>query len=230
MADALKPQDGLYTLITRSREGDNFELIGALSAVHGATEHETYLDYLSRAELAIITITVTEAGYLRGADGHLDAGRDVIVSDLEALRSDPGNPAPRCRPDWWRGWSLGAPRGAAALTILSCDNLPENGAVTKTVVQDFAARLDDEMLADWIDSHVDFATSMVDRITPATTDEDWALVQHVCGYVDAYPIPTGPFSEWVVSGGFRPVGQAGKKQVPPWSLRLYRSSNASSGS
>jgi mannitol-1-phosphate/altronate dehydrogenase len=93
-ADALKPQDGLYTLITRSGEGDTFELIGALSAVHGATEHETYLDYLSRAELAIITITVTvtEAGYLRGADGHLDAGRDVIVSDLESLAVRPWEP------------------------------------------------------------------------------------------------------------------------------------------
>ena len=56
--------------------------------------------------------------------------------------------------------------GASALTILSCDNLPENGAVTKTVVQDFAALLD-ETLGDWINSQVDFATSMVDRITPA---------------------------------------------------------------
>ena len=85
MADALKPQDGLYTLITRSGEGDSFELIGALSAVHAAAEHEAYLDYLSRAEVAIITITVTEAAYLRGADGHLDAGQDVIVSDLDSL-------------------------------------------------------------------------------------------------------------------------------------------------
>jgi Mannitol dehydrogenase Rossmann domain len=88
MADALKPQDGLYTLITRSGEGDSFELIGALSAVHGAVEHEAYLDYLSRAEMALVTITVTEAAYLRGADGHLDAGLDVVMPD-EALRSDP---------------------------------------------------------------------------------------------------------------------------------------------
>ena len=91
-ADALRPQDGLYTLITRSAEGDTFELIGALSAVHAAAEHETYLDYLGRPELAVITITVTEAGYLRGADGHLDAGRDVVASDVQALRSDPRGP------------------------------------------------------------------------------------------------------------------------------------------
>jgi fructuronate reductase len=61
-------------------------------------------------------------------------------------------------------------------------------------------------LADWIDSHVDFATSMVDRITPGTTDEDRALVQQACGYIDAYPVATEPFSEWVVSGGF-PAGR-----------------------
>ena len=199
------PQDGLYTLITRSGEGDTFELIGALSAVHAAADHEAYLDYLSRPEVAVVTITVTEAAYLRGADGHLDAGLDVIVSDLEALRSDPRNPVASLPARLVAGLVARRTSGAAALTILSCDNLPENGAVTKTVVQDFAALLD-ETLRDWIDSQVDFATSMVDRITPGTTDEDRALVQQACGYVDAYPVATEPFSEWVVSGGF-PAGR-----------------------
>jgi fructuronate reductase len=205
MVDALTPQDGLYTLITRSAEGDTFELIGALSAVHAAADHEAYLDYLSRPEVAVVTITVTEAAYLRGADGHLDAGLDVIVSDLEALRSDPRNPVASLPARLVAGLVARRTSGASALTILSCDNLPENGAVTKTVVQDFAALLD-ETLGDWINSQVDFATSMVDRITPRTTDEDRALVQQACGYVDAYPVATEPFSEWVISGGF-PAGR-----------------------
>lgn len=205
MADALKPQDGLYTLITRSADGDSFELIAALSAVHGAVEHEAYLDYLSRGEVAIVTITVTEAAYLRGADGHLDAGLDVIGSDLGALRSSPRKPVASLPARLVSGLVARRAAGAAALTILSCDNLPENGAVTKTVVQDLAALLD-ETLADWIDSHVDFGTSMVDRITPGTTDEDRTLVQQACGYVDAYPVATEPFSEWVVSGRF-PAGR-----------------------
>jgi fructuronate reductase len=204
-ADALAPQDGLYTLITRSGEGDTFELIGALSAVHAAADHEAYLDYLSRPEVAVVTITVTEAAYLRGADGHLDAGLDVIVSDLEALQSDPRNPVASLPARLVAGLVARRTSGASALTILSCDNLPENGAVTKTVVQDFAALLD-ETLGDWINSQVDFATSMVDRITPRTTDEDRALVQQACGYVDAYPVATEPFSEWVISGGF-PAGR-----------------------
>jgi fructuronate reductase len=205
MADALKPQDGLYTLITRGGEGDSFELIGTLSAIHAAAEHETYLNYLSRTEVAIITITVTEAAYLRGADGHLGAGQDVIVSDLEAIRSDPRNPVASLPARLVAGLAARRTAGAAALTILSCDNLPENGAVTKTVVQDFAALLD-ETLPDWIDTNIDFATSMVDRITPGTTDEDRAVVQQACGYFDAYPVATEPFSEWVISGGF-PAGR-----------------------
>jgi fructuronate reductase len=205
MAEALAPQDGLYTLITRSAEGDTFELIGTLSAVHAAAEHETYLDYLSRPEVAVVTTTVTEAGYLRGADGRLDAGRDVVVADVDVLRFDPRKQVDSLPARLVAGLLARRGAGAEALTILSCDNLPENGPVTQTVVRDLAA-LVDETLPDWIDSHVDFATSMVDRITPATTDEDKALVEKECGYVDASPVPTEPFSEWVVSGGF-PAGR-----------------------
>jgi fructuronate reductase len=205
MADALAPQDGLYTLITRSAEGDAFELIGALSAVHAASEHETYLDYLNRPEVAIITITVTEAGYLRGADGHLDTGQNVVAADMQALRSDPRGPVSSLPAKLVAGLLARRAAEAGPLTVLSCDNLPDNGAVTKTVVQDLAAEVDDT-LPGWIDNHIDFATSMVDRITPQTTDEDRALVEQACGYVDAAPVATEPFSEWVVSGGF-PAGR-----------------------
>jgi fructuronate reductase len=204
-ADALAPQDGLYTLITRSGEGDSFELIGALSAVHPATEHETYLDYLRRSEVAIITITVTEAGYVRGPDGRLDTSRDVIISDAEALRSNATGAARSLPGKLLAGLLARRAAGADTLTILSCDNLPENGEVTETVVHDLAALVDESLLS-WITDHVDFATSMVDRITPATTDEDRALVEQARGYVDAYPVPTEPFSEWVISGGF-PAGR-----------------------
>jgi fructuronate reductase len=204
-ADALAPQDGLYTLITRSADGDSFELVGALSAVHAAAEHERYLEYLSRPEMAIITITVTEAGYLRGSDGHLDTSQDVVKADLDALRSSAGTPVASLPAKLVAGLLARRAAGAEALTVLSCDNLPENGAVTRTVVHDLAALVDDTLPA-WIDAHIDFATSMVDRITPATTDQDRALVEQACGYVDAAPVPTEPFSEWVVSGAF-PAGR-----------------------
>src|SRR4051794_20778465 len=205
MAQSLAPQDGLYTLITRRGDRDAFELIGALSAVHAASEHDQYLDYLSRPEVSIVTITVTEAGYVLGADRRLDADRDVIVADLERLRSDRRTPVVSLPAKLVAGLLARRAAGAGAITILSCDNLPENGTVSRTVVGDLAALVDDS-LPGWVDVNVDFATSMVDRITPATNDDDRALVERSCGYLDADPVATEPFSEWVVSGAF-PAGR-----------------------
>jgi fructuronate reductase len=204
-ADALAPQDGLYTLITRAAEGDTFELVGALSAVHAAADHGAYLAYLSAPQTALVTITVTEAAYLRNADGRLDTDQEVIVADLHALRGGPRSPVSSLPARLVAGLLARRDAGVGAITILSCDNLPENGAVTWTVVTELAA-LVDESLPEWIHDNVDFATSMVDRITPVTTDEDRRLVQQHNGYVDASPVPTEPFSEWVVSGRF-PAGR-----------------------
>jgi fructuronate reductase len=205
MADAQHPQDGLYTLITRSATGDMYELVDSLAAVHPAADHAKFLDYLSRPELAIITITVTETGYLRGQDGHLDADHDVVTADVAALRSDPRAVVASLPARLLAGLLARRAAGSTAITILSCDNLPENGSVTQTVVTELAA-LVDETLPDWLDVHVDFATSMVDRITPATTDNDRTLVAQTQGYRDASPVPTEPFHEWVVSGAF-PAGR-----------------------
>jgi len=205
LADALAPQDGLYTLITRGAEGDTFELIGSVSAVHPAADHEAYLDYLSAPQTALVTITVTEAAYIRNAYGRLDVDRDVIIADLQALGSDPRRVVSSLPARLVAGLMARRNANSGAIAILSCDNLPENGAVTQTVVNDLAA-LVDESLPEWIERYVDFATSMVDRITPATTDEDRRIVREHNGYVDASPVPTEPFSEWVVSGRF-PAGR-----------------------
>jgi fructuronate reductase len=138
LADALTPQDGLYTLITRGADGDSFELIGTLSAVHPASDHETYLAYLSAPQTALITITVTEAAYLRNADGRLDTDQDMIRTDLETLRSDPRRMVSSLPARLVAGLMARRDAGSGAITILSCDNLPENGEVTKAVVIEFA--------------------------------------------------------------------------------------------
>ncbi len=233
MAEALAPQDGLYTLITRRSDGDAFEVIGSLVAVHAASDHDQYLDYLGRPELAIVTITVTEAGYVQGPDRGLDAGRDIIVADVAALRADARSGVTSLPAKLVAGLLARRAAGAAAITLLSCDNLPENGAVTRTVVLDLADLVDDT-LGQWIDQHVDFATSMVDRITPATTEADRSIVAQSQGYIDAYPVPTEPFSEWVVAGAF-PAGRprwedAGAQiveDVVPFEQRKLRLLNAS---
>ena len=88
MAEQLAPQDGLYTLITRGGTGDDFSLIGSLAAVHPSTDHASHLDYLRRSEVAVVTITVTEVGYLAGSDGSLDRTNDAVQADIAALRDD----------------------------------------------------------------------------------------------------------------------------------------------
>ncbi|WP_375422990.1 mannitol dehydrogenase family protein [uncultured Friedmanniella sp.] len=204
-ADALRPQDGLYTLVTRSATGDSLEVVPSLVGVHAADEHGAYLGYLARPEVALVTVTVTEAGYLLGPDGRLDTDRDVVVADLAALSADVESPVASLPAKLVAGLAARRAAGSGAITVLSCDNLPENGPVTHSVVTDLAVLLD-PTLRDWIEQYVDFATSMVDRITPAATDDDRALVERETGYEDASPVTTEPFSEWVVSGTF-PAGR-----------------------
>lgn len=175
MAEALAPQDGLYTLVTRAPDGDRTEVVGSLAEVHPAADEDAFARLLASPEVAIVTATVTEQGWLSGdLPGRLAAGLRV--------RRD---------------------AGAGPLTVLPCDNLPDNGSVARRQV---LARVDDADLAAWIEQNVDFATCMVDRITPATTDDLVAEVEAATGHRDAAPVPTEPFSEWVVSGRF-PAGR-----------------------
>ncbi|UFU01768.1 mannitol dehydrogenase family protein [Ruania suaedae] len=204
-AEALAPQDGLYTLITKGPDGDEAEVISSIVAVHPAADHEAYLRYLADPAVAIVSLTVTEHGYRRDAVGNLDLAAPDVAADVAALREDPRAAVSSAPMRLVAGLLARRTAGAAAITILPCDNLPDNGDVARTLVLDGAAAVD-ESLVPWIAEHVDFATSMVDRITPATTDDDRALVQDRLGFSDASPVPTEPFSEWVISGRF-PAGR-----------------------
>ncbi len=205
MAEALRPQGGLYTLITRGTETDSYEVISSLTAVHGAAEHEAFLGYLRSPALAIVTLTVTEAGYLRGPDGHLDLANAGVAADIEALREDAGAPVTTTPGRIVSGLLARRDAGAGPLAIVSCDNLSHNGEVLATVVGDLAAEVDSSLAA-WLATKVAFGTTMVDRITPATTEEHRASVLAATGLVDAAPVPTEPFSEWVIQGKF-PAGR-----------------------
>ncbi|HEY0240212.1 MAG TPA: mannitol dehydrogenase family protein [Friedmanniella sp.] len=204
-AAALAPQGGLFTLITRSAAGDAFEVVGSLAEVHAAAEHDRLLDHLGRPELALVTITVTERGYVLDAEGRLDVSSPVVRDDVATLRTDPRAAVTSMPARVVAGLLARRSAGAGPITVLSCDNLPDNGALTDVAVTGLA-RLVDATLPAWIEANVDFATSMVDRITPATTDDDRRLVERTQGYVDADPVPTEPFHEWVVSGRF-PAGR-----------------------
>lgn len=200
MADALNPQDGLYTLITRGAT-DSFDVISSVSAVHPASDHEAWVGYWSSPELAVVTLTVTEAGYMRGPGGALDTSRQDVRDDIDALRADPHAAAVTAPGRIVSGYLARRAAGAGAIAIVPCDNLPDNGPALQRVVDELVAAVD-PTLADWAAENVAFGTTMVDRITPATTEEHRASVLAALGVVDVSPVPTEPFSEWVISGEF----------------------------
>jgi fructuronate reductase len=167
-------------------------VVGALSAAHPAADGGAWLRYLAAPEVAAVTLTVTEAGYRRDA------------ADEAALRSGSGTVV--TAPGRLVAGLLARRRAdAGPLALVSCDNLPDNGRVLQTVVLDLAAAVDGG-LADWISGQVSFATTMVDRITPAPTDADRQTVLAATGVADRSPVVTEPFSEWVLSGAF-PAGR-----------------------
>lgn len=200
LARTLAGQDGLYTLITRGPEDDEFSLVASVVQAQAGTDDEAWLARLRDPALACVTVTVTEYGYRDGpAMARLAAG-------LEARRRAGGGP----------------------LAVVSCDNLLGNGAVTRRAVLEAAHRIDPS-LPDWIGEQVSFPSTMVDRITPRPTPDLTELVAERTGRHDDCPLVTEPFSEWVISGDF-PAGrpaweQAGAQfvaDVEPHELRKLR--------
>jgi fructuronate reductase len=201
LADALNAQKGLYTLITRAADGDRFDLLSSISRAHAGADHEAWLRYLASPDVRAVTITVTEAGYVRGPEGGLDRDRDQVQADVEALRKDLTAPVGTAPARLVAGCAARRQGDGGPLTMVSCDNLPGNGAVVARVVRDLA-ELVDPGLADWIAGSVAYVTTMVDRITPRTTPEDMRTVLEATGVHDSSPVGTEPFSEWVLSGRF----------------------------
>ena len=205
LADALTAQDGLYTLITRAADGDTARVLGSVSKAHPGPDSSAWLGYLADPDVRIVTLTVTEAGYVRGSDGGLDTEHPDIQSDLSVLRRDVRAPVRTTPARLVAGLAARSDADAGPLAVVSCDNLPENGAVAARVVSDFAALLDPG-LAGWVKGNVSFVTTMVDRITPATTQDDIDAAEALTGRADAAPVVTEPFTEWVLSGDF-PLGR-----------------------
>lgn len=194
-AEALALRDGLYTLITRGPERDEFETITSLSAVHPAADHAAFLDYLRAPDLALVTLTVTEAAYLL-AD---------TAADVAALREDPTAGVTTVPARLLAGLIARSRAGAPRIAIVPCDNLPNNGTVVGDVLRDLAARVDPGLVST-VDETASFVTTMVDRITPRSTPDDQAAVIAATGVTDASPVVTEPFSEWILSGEF-PAGR-----------------------
>jgi fructuronate reductase len=204
LADELAGQDGLYTLVVRGPQRDEMSVQWAVTEALPGTDLSAWCAFLERPEVALVTLTVTEAAYLRSRDGGLDVERADVHADIAAIRSGTG-PVTTVPGRLVAG--LAARRAAAAgpLAVVSCDNVPENGPGTARVVTDLAEAAQ-PALVDWIRDNVSFVTTMVDRITPHTTPEDVRAVAEQTGWADAAPVVTEPFTEWVLSGDF-PAGR-----------------------
>jgi fructuronate reductase len=200
--EALAPQDGFYTLAVRDAAGTHCEVIGSVIAILDANaERERLLQLMAAPPIRIVSLTVTEKGYCHDpATGRLDEHHPDIAHDL-------ANPdAPISAP----GLIVAAIKrrrrqGVAPFAVLSCDNLPSNGATAARIVTRFAELLSPE-LATYVHRHVAFPSTMVDRIVPATTDADRQTVAQLLGVEDAWPVMTEPFCQWVIEDNF-PAGR-----------------------
>jgi fructuronate reductase len=190
--DALAPQDGLYTLATLD-EQISYQVIGALREIMVAPQDPgNVLNRLSAPTTRVVTITVTEKGYCLDAKGSLDTTHTDIQNDLRAPQL----------PTSLIGYLVEGLRrrraaGSDPLTLISCDNLTDNGTrLSRAVCQ--LAELRDPSLARWIEDHASFPRTMVDSITPATTDALRERVKGVLGMEDRWPVQRESFVQWVL--------------------------------
>jgi fructuronate reductase len=200
--DALAPQDGLYTLGVRGPEGEALRVIGAIRECLVAPEAPAALiARMAHEKTRIVSLTVTEKGYCHDpATGSLNEAHPDIAHDL----ANPG--APRSAIGYLAAALMARRRaGLPAFTVLTCDNLPANGRTVKRVVDRFAALLDPDF-GHWVHDNVSCPASMVDRIVPATTDEDRARVASALGAEDRWPVVAEPFLQWVIEDDF-PLGR-----------------------
>ncbi len=194
MRDALVPQDCLYTVMTRSADGDEARVISSLIWYLFAPEQEQAVrNALASPQTRIVSLTITEGGYGLDAAGRPSPVFALLAEALEQRHS----------------------AGILAFTVLSCDNLPGNGDAAK---QALLAAVPDSALAEWIEQNATFPNSMVDRITPQTTDADRAIVRAEFGIDDAWPVVCEPFKQWIIedkfSNGRPPWENAGAQFVP----------------
>lgn len=205
--DALAGQDFLYTLVARGRDGDSARVVGSIGGILVAPEApEAAVAALADPDVRVVTLTITEKGYCHDpATGRLDPDHPEIVQDL-ANPTQPATAPGMIVEAAARRRAAGTP----AFTVLSCDNLPANGATTGHVLADYAVLRDSE-LGRYVAERVATPSTMVDRIVPATTDDDRALTEQLIGLRDAWPVITEPFSQWVIEDNFT-------QGRPPWEL------------
>ncbi|MEI2263814.1 mannitol dehydrogenase family protein [Erwinia sp. CGal63] len=196
---ALRQQDLLYSVTEKADSGLKTRVVGVIKEAlyrHG-DGIEKIIDAMCQPDVAIVSATVTEKGYCyQPATGELNLDNPAIKHDL-------ANPE---QPDSLPGIILAAIKRRRALglppfSVMSCDNMPENGRVTRNVVIQLAEQ-QDQALADYIRSHITFPSTMVDRIVPAMTPEAFEELSGKLGCSDPVGVECEPFFQWVIEDNF----------------------------
>jgi mannitol 2-dehydrogenase len=231
MHEVLHAQDCLYTLVVKDPDGTMHpRVIGSIvDYLFAPDDPEAVLSLMADPATKVVSLTITEGGYLvNQTTGEFDAGDASIQHDLAA----------DAVPTSAFGFVVEALRrrrdaGTEPFTVMSCDNIQGNGEVAHKMIGAFA-RLKDADLAGWIEEQVAFPNSMVDRITPVTTDADRAHLAEEFGVQDGWPVVCEPFTQWVLEEHFpsgRPAfEEVGVQLVPdvmPYELMKLRLLNAS---
>lgn len=231
LMSALREQDHLFTVLEKGAQGNTAIVVGAVNECLNAKLDglEAIIEKFCEPQVAIASLTITEKGYcIDPASGQLDAANERIIHDLahpHAPHSAPGLLV--------EALARRQARGLAPFTVLSCDNIPENGRVVRQAVLGMAEKRSPE-LAHWIAEHVSFPATMVDRIVPAATPESLQEVSTLLGVDDPCAISAEPFIQWVVEDHFvagRPeweaVGVQMVDDVLPWEQMKLRMLNGS---
>lgn len=199
VAETLAAQDGLYHLVTRGPEADVIESVASLSEVHPGGDAAAWRAAVAAPATRVVTLTITEKGYRLAGEGP-DLGDPDVSADIELLRRWTSTaPLPSTAPARLvDGLLARRAAGGGPLAIASCDNLPANGDVTRSVVRAIADAVDPS-LATWIDANVRFPSSVVDRITPASA---LSPIAFSAGLDDVAPVVAEPHSEWVLVDDF----------------------------
>jgi mannitol 2-dehydrogenase len=231
MKEAMQSQDCLYTLVLKDPEGGwEPRVIGSIvQYLYSPDNPDAVIEKMADPATRIVSLTVTEGGYnFHPVTGEFDAENPAVQADL----------APGAVPTTTFGLITEAlvrrrSRGIEPFTVMSCDNIQSNGHVAQEVFAAFA-RLRDPELGEWVGATVRFPNSMVDRITPVTTDEDRTQISERFGVEDAWPVVCEPFTQWVLEDNFslgRPpledVGVQVVQDVVPYELMKLRLLNAS---
>ena len=229
----LSPQDGLYTVVERGEGSRPPRVVSAVTGVlAGRSDSAAVVDRIADPRTAVVTLTVTEKGYrIRAETGGLDTDDPDVRADLS------GRPPITAVGQIARGLQRRSRDDLDPVSVVSCDNLPANGALTRALVLDFAAALPSDESAplhEWISERVRFPSTMVDRMVPATTPDDLDAIERATGLRDEGGVVAEPFGQWVLEDDFaagRPAWESAgallTSDVEPWESAKLRLLNAS---